>query len=858
MLQPRQLGPFRIVRILGRGGMGSVYEGEHVDSGERAAVKVLLAPIEEDEELRRRFEIEIETLKRLRHPNIVRLFGFGEEQDLLYYVMELVEGNSLQQELRRKRAYRWDEVCKIGLEMSLDLKHAHDRGIVHRDIKPANIMLERKGGSKLSDYGIAQIFGGSRLTNINSVVGTLEYMAPEQSLGMPITPKSDLYALGAVLYALLVGKPPYQAKTLPEIVKQHQSGPPAGIQAIRYDVPEVFESVIFELLRIKPEERPTNAYLVSRRLQSILHAYVGNPNLILVKPSDETSPESESPSRKIPPSESPVESPAESPFEPTKPSIKKGISAIEEVALLAKESHFGNTVTHSTEKSVLEDGEFFVQPDLLSPEARNDQVLGIEDPVSAKEGTSFFPPFPSSAKPLSPFPHDLNSWSEAATLFQPESSVSGAREPGTPGSWGAEAYDFRIGESAFREGGGGESEHPESQEPPIPTDSVKTGRPVDVATGKEPASIDAPVDALRKKTSQTSSRKSSRKHLQGLASGRKKDWMREEEHRKAFLENSRKTDRGGSTNIASDKALLSDGLSPEKTVASEVGEAKSSFPEPTARTSRTNRFVVVREEELGDFSIEDSVERPALISPQTILASVCLILLAVFFWFMLQPVTADTLYDRIIAEVNRDSDENQSAGLFRARKKIEDFLTLYPNDPRQEKIKQYDEDLKLSRLQRDFERLVNQMADTSGLQPVERAYVEALNLSRSQPEQSVEKFQAIIDLFGYDSKPSRIQFEEGKGTGKSLREQLRTGSRNDLCVELARRRLETIRSNLKISFQDQRDLLQKRLNNAAELEPTDPEKAKAIRKAIVELYQGRPWAEDFVETAREQLREETE
>jgi len=288
-MQPKYLGPFRIFEVVGRGGMGAVYEAIHTETLEKAAVKVLLSPVEEDEELRLRFEAEIETLKQLRHPNIVRLFGFGEEQQVLYYVMEFVAGRSLQQELRQKRFFAWEEACKIGLEMSQALKHAHDRGIIHRDIKPANILLEYSGIVKLSDFGIAHIYGEHRLTHVNSVVGTLEYMSPEQAQAGPIGPKTDLYSLGVVLYTLLVGTPPYQAKTLPEILQKHQSGSPQKISETRPDVPEIFESIIMELLNIKPDARPTNAYILGRRLEVILKAYIGNAGLVKVRPSENNS-----------------------------------------------------------------------------------------------------------------------------------------------------------------------------------------------------------------------------------------------------------------------------------------------------------------------------------------------------------------------------------------------------------------------------------------------------------------------------------------------------------------------------------------------------------------------------------------
>ncbi|MGL4593716.1 MAG: serine/threonine protein kinase, partial [Thermoguttaceae bacterium] len=139
-MQPEQLGPFQISRILGRGGMGTVYLGTHEATKEIVAVKVLPCSME-DHELRLRFSAEIDALKRLNHPNIVRLFGFGEEEEMLYYVMEYVDGPSLHHQLRQKRLFSWQEVAKIGLEMCAALKHAHDRGITHRDVKPANILL---------------------------------------------------------------------------------------------------------------------------------------------------------------------------------------------------------------------------------------------------------------------------------------------------------------------------------------------------------------------------------------------------------------------------------------------------------------------------------------------------------------------------------------------------------------------------------------------------------------------------------------------------------------------------------------------------------------------------------------------
>ncbi|MDO5553556.1 MAG: serine/threonine-protein kinase [Planctomycetia bacterium] len=295
MEQPTQLGPFRILRVIGRGGMGAVYEALHEETNEHVAVKVLMTNVDEDQELRTRFEAEIETLKRLRHPNIVRLFGFGQEDGMLYYAMEFVDGPSLQNLLKAGRFFSWEEVVHIGIEVCKALKHAHDRGIIHRDIKPANIIILSDGQVKVSDYGIAHFFGDSRLTTANMVIGTIEYMSPEQAQAGPLTPKSDIYSLGSLLYALIARRPPYVAKSLAEILQKYKFGPPESVRFDRPEVPSVLDMLILELLRVQPDKRPNDARIIGRRLEAIRLA-LGNqqfPNPFL---------DPENPNKIIPPS----------------------------------------------------------------------------------------------------------------------------------------------------------------------------------------------------------------------------------------------------------------------------------------------------------------------------------------------------------------------------------------------------------------------------------------------------------------------------------------------------------------------------------------------------------------------------
>ncbi|MGO8752235.1 MAG: serine/threonine protein kinase [Thermoguttaceae bacterium] len=267
-----QIGPYRIVGTLGRGGMGVVYHGINVETDEPAAIKILPAAMAAEEGFRQRFEVEIETLRKLYHPNIVQLFGFGEQDGMLFYAMEMVPGSSLEDEIRRGRTFQWREAAQIAIQTCRALRHAHDRGIIHRDIKPANLLMDANGGIKLSDFGIARLFGNTRITAAGNVLGTAEYMPPEQAGGGAIGPRSDLYSLGGVCFALLTRRAPFKARSLPEMLEKHRSERPEPVRNYAPDVPEEFERIIAQLLEKDPEKRIANATLVARRLEAMLRA----------------------------------------------------------------------------------------------------------------------------------------------------------------------------------------------------------------------------------------------------------------------------------------------------------------------------------------------------------------------------------------------------------------------------------------------------------------------------------------------------------------------------------------------------------------------------------------------------------
>jgi eukaryotic-like serine/threonine-protein kinase len=270
-MQFERLGPYKIGKRLGRGGMGAVYEAVNVDSSELAAVKLLNPHLADDEGFRERFELEIETLKKLKHPNIVRMLGYGEEQGYLYYAMELVRGHSVEEELQLGRRFTWREVVQHSVKLCKALRHAHDHGVIHRDIKPANLLITDDGDIKLTDFGIARLFGNNRLTMEGGLVGTAEYMSPEQANGERVTPLSDIYSLGSVMFAMLAGRPPFRTSSLPEMLQKQRFEEAPPLSRFVAGIPPELEEVVARLLLKDPHARAPNALVLSRQLGSMEH-----------------------------------------------------------------------------------------------------------------------------------------------------------------------------------------------------------------------------------------------------------------------------------------------------------------------------------------------------------------------------------------------------------------------------------------------------------------------------------------------------------------------------------------------------------------------------------------------------------
>ncbi len=269
-MQNRSIGPFELEDQLGAGGMGVVYRAKYTKTGQRVALKVLSPGLQEDEKLIARFTRELEILKKLKHPNIVQCYGGGRLGAQRFYAMELVEGGSLSELLKKKGKFDWQQVIEYGIQICAALEHAHENGVVHRDLKPANLMLDKSGRIKLADFGLARISDATALTAAGKTLGTFAYMAPEQISGSsPITAKTDLYAFGVVLFELVTGKTPFQTETTAELLMQHLTKKPPRVCTEVLDCPIWLEKVILNLMEKEPDKRPRDALAVEQALREV-------------------------------------------------------------------------------------------------------------------------------------------------------------------------------------------------------------------------------------------------------------------------------------------------------------------------------------------------------------------------------------------------------------------------------------------------------------------------------------------------------------------------------------------------------------------------------------------------------------
>ena len=274
--EPAALGEFRIIRELGRGGMGVVYEAEQTSLRRRVALKVLRFGVGADEEAMQRFRREAETVARLHHTNIVPIFAVGCERGVHYYAMQFIEGRSLADVLdesqRTGRPLAAEDVARWGLEAAEALAHAHQRRVIHRDIKPSNLLIDAEGVVWLTDFGLAKRADEVTLTLSGALMGTPRYMSPEQAEAMkrPVDHRTDLYSLGASLYELATGRPVFNSSTPHGVVIQILTEEPPRPRQIRPELPRDLETIILSCLAKDPTQRYQTAQALADDLRALL------------------------------------------------------------------------------------------------------------------------------------------------------------------------------------------------------------------------------------------------------------------------------------------------------------------------------------------------------------------------------------------------------------------------------------------------------------------------------------------------------------------------------------------------------------------------------------------------------------
>ena len=263
MATTERIGRFRLERELGRGGMASVYLGRDTELDRPVALKVLSEALAADDAFRQRFEREARLAARLSHPNLVGVYDVGEDEGRPFIVLEYVKGENLAELLSRRGRLPPDEARGLALHAARAHAHVHEAGLVHRDVKPQNLILRGDGTLKLADFGIARAAEATALTQAGTILGTAAYLAPEQALGEEVTAAADVYSLGAVLYELVTGQPPFEIETLAELAEKQRRMEIAPPGDLAPRVPPDLENVVMRCLARDPAYRPTAEEVVA-------------------------------------------------------------------------------------------------------------------------------------------------------------------------------------------------------------------------------------------------------------------------------------------------------------------------------------------------------------------------------------------------------------------------------------------------------------------------------------------------------------------------------------------------------------------------------------------------------------------
>lgn len=262
-LEGTTLGPYQVIALLGKGGMGQVYRARDPRLGRDVAIKVLSATLSEAPGYLERFRREARAIAQLNHPNIVSIYDYGEQGNTTYLVMPLIQGGTLRDVLAQRGMLPLGEAVPLLEQIGGALHYAHERGLVHRDVKPANILVGPDGRALLSDFGIVRVVQGedtnSTLTHTGAFVGSPEYAAPEMVLGQAIDRRVDVYALGMMLFQMLTGRTAFSAATPVQLLMMQAQAQPPSPRSLNPAIPPAVEAVILKALAKSPDQRYRSA-----------------------------------------------------------------------------------------------------------------------------------------------------------------------------------------------------------------------------------------------------------------------------------------------------------------------------------------------------------------------------------------------------------------------------------------------------------------------------------------------------------------------------------------------------------------------------------------------------------------------
>jgi eukaryotic-like serine/threonine-protein kinase len=270
-------GRYRVVKRIGSGGMADVYCAEDNHLGRQVAIKVLHRRFAQDQEFVERFRREAKSAAGLNHPNVVGVFDRGEHEGTYYIAMEFLEGQTLKDIVTSEAPLPQERVIELGLQILQAAGFAHSHGVIHRDFKPHNVIVDELGHAKVTDFGIARA-GASEMTETGSIMGTAQYLSPEQAQGHAVTATSDLYSIGVMLYEMLAGRLPFDGDSAVAVALKHLSEPPVPISQWRPDVHPALEAVVMAALAKDPSQRWQSAEDFAAGLEAARTQIQAGPN----------------------------------------------------------------------------------------------------------------------------------------------------------------------------------------------------------------------------------------------------------------------------------------------------------------------------------------------------------------------------------------------------------------------------------------------------------------------------------------------------------------------------------------------------------------------------------------------------